>query len=398
MAERKIDAIIVDGFGPYDTNFFYLTRVHHLTGIFVKKQNEKGILIHGIMERDEAKKTGLDLIEMSKYEYNKIVEKERDRIKAWAKLLGKIIGDLGIKGRVCLYGNKSVGSSYFLVKFLLRAIKEIKIVHEPVKTILQEARETKDTEEVRRIREVAAKTEEAVGDLINFIKQHKVQNGRLIKADCQYLKIRDLKRFLSKALLERGLIEVTGTILSIGRDAGIPHSVGNLEDEIEMGKTVIVDVFPREIGGGYFYDFTRTFVLGSASQEIVDAYNLVAEAQTMLIKSFAPGKKTRNYELKLCKFFEKYGHPTPLNSPNTKVGYIHSLGHGLGLDVHERPVFGLARTNRDTIQPGSVFTVEPGLYYPEKGFGIRLEDVVYISPQGEVENLSKFPKKLIIEI
>lgn len=398
MEEKGVDAIVIDGFGPYDPNVFYMLTIHHLNGIIIKKRNEEAFLVHGIMERDEAKKTGLRLVEMTKYEYNKIQEKQKDRIKAWAMLLERILRDLGVKGRVCFYGNKAVGSAYYLVKALLRLMREIKIVHEPTKTIMLEARETKDEHEVNRIRAVAAKTEDAVAGLVEFLKKHRVRENHLVKEDGTPFRIADAKQFLSRGLLESGLIEISGTILSIGRDAGVPHSMGNDDDILELGKTIILDVFPRELVGGYYYDFTRTFVLGQASKEIADAYALVAEGQEMLTKAFKTGTPARKYEQRLCKLFEKHGHPTPLSSPNTKSGYIHSLGHGLGLEIHERPFFGLAKTNKDRIEPGALFTVEPGLYYPEKGFGIRLEDVVYVTAQGSIENLSKFPKELVIEV
>jgi Xaa-Pro aminopeptidase len=80
------------------------------------------------------------------------------------------------------------------------------------------------------------------------------------------------------------------------------------------------------------------------------------------------------------------------------MGYTHSLGHGLGLHVHERPWFGKNATEKDRLVPGVVVTLEPGLYYPEKGFGVRLEDTLWIRPDGKPEVLAEYPLDLVLPI
>ena len=79
-------------------------------------------------------------------------------------------------------------------------------------------------------------------------------------------------------------------------------------------------------------------------------------------------------------------------------GYVHSLGHGIGLNVHEKPTLSDMTGNDDVLIPGSIFTVEPGLYYPDKGFGMRIEDVYYVHEDGTVENLTVFPRDLVVEV
>jgi Xaa-Pro aminopeptidase len=97
-----------------------------------------------------------------------------------------------------------------------------------------------------------------------------------------------------------------------------------------------------------------------------------------------------------CELFEAQGHPTVLNTPETESGYIHSVGHGLGLRVHERPFSGSA--SKDRVLPGSVFTIEPGLYYPERGMGVRLEDTYYASPNDGMVRLAEYPMELVIPV
>jgi Xaa-Pro aminopeptidase len=90
------------------------------------------------------------------------------------------------------------------------------------------------------------------------------------------------------------------------------------------------------------------------------------------------------------------GHPTIRSNPSTVEGYVHSLGHGLGLQIHSSPRF--RSYLDDTIERGQVFTVEPGLYYPDRGFGIRIEDTIYVDDNGEFHSLTPFPKDLVIPI
>ena len=76
------------------------------------------------------------------------------------------------------------------------------------------------------------------------------------------------------------------------------------------------------------------------------------------------------------------------------MGYVHNLGHGVGLDLHEQPTFKKVSGAEGVLRAGDVFTLEPGLYHPEQGFGIRLEDLVRFGPEGELENLTPLPYEL----
>ncbi len=86
-----------------------------------------------------------------------------------------------------------------------------------------------------------------------------------------------------------------------------------------------------------------------------------------------------------------------LSTPGTPEGYVHSLAHGVGLNVHEAPYFP-TRAARYWLQRGNVFTVEPGLYYPSRGYGIRIEDTVYLNEAGSLESLTDCPYDLVIEL
>jgi Xaa-Pro aminopeptidase len=102
------------------------------------------------------------------------------------------------------------------------------------------------------------------------------------------------------------------------------------------------------------------------------------------------------YQDRTCDLFEERGHPTVRTDRTTKVGYVHALAHGLGLDVHESPSSGRDSTAEDVLRVGSVVTIEPGLYYPERGLGMRIEDAVVMRPDGKPEVLAPYPYDLVI--
>ncbi len=87
-----------------------------------------------------------------------------------------------------------------------------------------------------------------------------------------------------------------------------------------------------------------------------------------------------------------------LEAPETDQGYVHSVGHGLGLKVHERPFSGMTAPAEDLLVPGVVGTIEPGLYYPERGMGVRLEDTFVVHADGEFEIPAPYPMDLVLPV
>jgi len=106
-----------------------------------------------------------------------------------------------------------------------------------------------------------------------------------------------------------------------------------------------------------------------------------------------------NTQRRACELFEAMGHPTVLNTPSTERGYVHSIGHGVGLYIHEKPGSHLmSNTETDILAPGTVFAMEPGLYYPEEGLGVRIEDTYTVDARGRFEVLAEYSKDLILPV
>lgn len=400
MKERGIDAAVVVGTVKGNPNMYYMVNGAAMThAVVIKKCGEDPVLLCGTMEREEAEASGLTVVDTSKYDFAQIMKDAGgDRVKANVEYHRRLFEEFGVTGNVAFYGLGNVGSYLVFLRELEKAVDGVTIVGEYSDDVFFVSRMTKDAGEVARIREVGRKTCEVMQHIKDFMRSHAVEGDTLMKKDGTPLTIGDCKAQIKVELVRRKLSEEEDTIFSIGRDAGIPHSRGNDSDPIRIGRTIVFDIFPREEGGGYFFDMTRTFVLREASQEILDAYATLAEWHEKVCAALKAGEKAGLYQTMTCDFFEERGHETPRTNPQVTNGYVHSLGHGIGLNVHEKPTLSDMAGSEDVLVPGSVFTVEPGLYYPDKGWGMRIEDVYYVTESGELECLTDFTKDLIIEM
>jgi len=158
----------------------------------------------------------------------------------------------------------------------------------------------------------------------------------------------------------------------------------------------VFDIYPCEAGGGYHYDFTRTWCLGYAPPRVIDLYNQVKEVYRKVFDNFDLNSPYKDYQSLACEMFEAYGHTTLRTSKAPMEGYVHSLGHGVGLNIHERPWSGLTAEDDNRLAAGVVATIEPGLYYPDQNFGLRLEDTFWVNPEGKFEVLAAYPDDLIL--
>jgi Xaa-Pro aminopeptidase len=400
MNSQNLDALLVTGSGQHNPAMVYLTGGGHMTAELIKKRGADPVLFCNPMERDEAARTGLPTRNLGDYRMQELLKAaEGNYPLALAQRYQRMLADVGVtKGRVALYGRAEAGASFAVFSALQALMPEVTLVGETNDSLLLKARFTKGEQEAARIRHMGKVTTQVVAEVADFLTSHPARNGVLVKNDGQPLTIGEVKLKIDLWLAERGAENPEGTIFAIGRDSGVPHSSGNPDDLLRLGQSIVFDIYPCEKGGGYFYDFTRTWSLGYAPDELAALYETVKDVYNQVRTHFSVGEHCPVYQRLACDLFEAKGHPTIQNTPNTEQGYVHSLGHGLGLQVHERPWFGSNAANEDRIVPGVVFTVEPGLYYPERGMGVRLEDSVYVHPDGEIETLADFPMELVLPV
>ncbi len=399
MKERGLDAALVSGAVHGNPAMYYMTNGAGLTkGFVLKKRGQEPVLLCWPMEREVAAESGLDVVNMNRYDFLSLLRETGDQLTATVELYRRMFADLEVSGRVGFYGLADQGRSWALLNALDAQLESIEVHGDFDVTLIDAARATKDEAEAERIRRIGRRTCEIIGRTVEFLQSHRVQDETLVQADGTPLTIGRVHEEIARFIAQERLEDPEGFIFSIGRDAGLPHSKGRPDDLVTLGRTIVFDIFPREAGGGYFADVTRTFCLGYAPPEIEKAYRDVYDCQAKLLAAYRVGEETRRYQQMACEFFEQRGHPTIAGDSKTEVGYVHTPGHGLGLAIHEEPRFQDVPSNTDVLQPGHVFTCEPGLYYPDQGFGMRIEDDVWIDPAGEVHNLTDFPKELVIEM
>ena len=403
MGEKNLDAIMIIGNTENNPPMYYMTGGGHVSGAtLLKKRGGEAVLYCKDMERDEAAKSGLKVELYSKYPYKELMQEAGgDSTRAAAIQYQRMLKELGIeRGRVGLYGKVDVSNALAVLPHLNELAPEITIVGEStLDSIFLRAMETKEESEVEKIRAMGAITTEVVGLMAEYLTSCDVREDEvLLKEDGTPLKLGEVKHKINLWLAERGAVPSEGYIFAMGRDAGVPHSTGNPEDLMCLGKTIIFDLYPQEQGGGYFYDFTRTWSLGYASPEMQEMYDQVQDVYNKVVENLDLNAPFKQYQHFTCEEFEKYGHNTPINGEYPKEGYIHSLGHGLGINVHERPFSGYFVEDDHRLAPGVVVTVEPGLYYPEKGMGFRIEDSYWVRPDGEIEILAEYPYDFVLEM
>jgi Xaa-Pro aminopeptidase len=399
MEQRGLEAVLISGKTHGNPAMVYMTNGAEVSGgLVLKKRGAEPILLCSPIEREGAAASGLRVVNMSKYDYVSILRQTGDQLAATVELYRRMFADLDVGGRVGFYGMEDPGRAWMLLDALNTQLETIEVYGDFDVTVIDAARATKDGAEAERIREIGRRTCEIVDRTIEFLKSHQVREETLIQADSSPLTIGRVHEEINRFIAEQRLEDPHGFIFAIGRDAGVPHSKGSPQDLLTLGKTIVYDIFPCEAGGGYFFDMTRTFCLGYASPEVEKAYQDVYDCTEKLIGAYEVGTEARRYQQMTCEFFEDRGHPTVASNTKTEEGYVHSVGHGLGLAVHEEPRFSDVPSNTDVLKPGHIFTVEPGLYYPERGYGIRIEDVIWIAPDGAVHNLTDFSKELVIDV
>jgi Xaa-Pro aminopeptidase len=200
----------------------------------------------------------------------------------------------------------------------------------------------------------------------------------------------ELQALATQVFSATGMIAPDLVLVSSGAQTVVGHEPGH--GPIRPGEPVVVDLFPRDPASGCHADVTRTYCVGEPPAELVRYHALVREALDLACATIRPGVSGRDAHRAVCEHFEGHGFPTQLSKPAGEVleeGFFHSLGHGLGLEVHELPALG--RTGEEIVA-GDVLAVEPGLY--RKGFGgCRLEDVVLVTEDG-CERLTDYPYDL----
>lgn len=402
MQKFNIDVLLITGAAQHNPAMVYLTGGGHITGAdLIKKRGSEPVLFVGAMEREEASRTGLRVIGYNSYPLQERLNAAGgDPDRAAALRYKRMFADLGIdSGTVAVYGEGDVGSSFAMLNLVQEELPGLFFKGFLQDELLLTAMMTKDADEIERVRQMGKVTTQVVAKTADYLTGQKVKGNTLVHSDGSPVTIGEVKALINLWLAERNVENPEGTIFAQGHDAGVPHSTGTASAAILLGEPIVYDIYPCEAGGGYFYDFTRTWCLGYASDAVQKLYNDVYTVYKTLAGELKVNLPYSKIQRRTCELFEAMGHPTVLTNPSTEEGYVHSIGHGVGLRIHEKPGSSLYNaSSSDILAPGTVFAMEPGLYYPEKGMGVRIEDTYTVDEAGKFEMLAEYPKDLILPI
>jgi Xaa-Pro aminopeptidase len=352
-----------------DADMRYLT--HFTTSdpfVYFRKSGEKGTIIISQMEVGRASREGITAV-MTRAEAGlpEILKKEKDPFRATAMMIAGQTGK-----NVLVPPNFPVALANALGEFCSLTVDSGTVLS-------MRARKTRT--EIKCMKNVQVVTQTAMGHAVSLLRRADVKKD-VLYLDGKPLTSERIKYTMHCVLLEYGC-SAEDTIVSCGEDTAIPHMTGT--GPLRADEPIIIDLFPLHEKSGYFADMTRTFVKGEPSPEILEMYTALREAKHLAISRVKSGVSGADLYQAVVDFFRDRGYASDTR------GFVHNLGHGVGLQVHELPTVGLSGKPLET---GNVITIEPGLYYPDIG-GVRLEDIGAVTKTG-FENFTAFSEDLIV--
>ena len=256
--------------------------------------------------------------------------------------------------------------NYSVMQSLKKSVSKIKSSSEP----FHNSREIKDDKEIKLLK----KGSKIIDEIFDLCTQ-KMKPGQ---------KESELQAILMSYAIQQEMFDtgykstLNPLIIAGGPNGALPHAqVTNRK--FQKGDLVVVDLTLRY--KGYVSDSTRTFAVGNITSKKKEVYDIVKESQELGLKSVKPNVDCQSVDLACRSFIDK---------KNYGDFFIHSTGHGIGLDVHELPT--ISQKSKTKLEKNMAITVEPGIYIPNK-FGVRIEDSLIVKEKPIV--MHKFPKELI---
>jgi Xaa-Pro dipeptidase len=349
MRKEGIDFTLV----THPANVFYLSGFfcnphERFLGIALPAEGE-AVLIVPALEKEAAAKTRMNVVAISDTE-------------TAADVLQNVMRQMRVESQTI-----GIEKAHLTVARFEEIASRIGGRYQDIEQVLREMRLCKDEEEIERMRKAARLADRAVEAAVSAIRVGKME-VEIVQVIEAALKVNGG---------ERAAFE---TVVLSGEKSALPHGKSGTRT-IAYGDIVLLDL--GVVVDGYCSDITRTFVVGEASPEQKSVYEAVLEANREAIRTVKPGVPAAQVDRAARKVIEARGYGE---------FFIHRVGHGLGIDVHEFP--SVHGENERPLEKGMTFTIEPGIYLPGKG-GVRIEDDVLVTENG-VEVLTQFPKELMI--
>jgi Xaa-Pro aminopeptidase len=254
--------------------------------------------------------------------------------------------------------------------------------------LFEERRRRKNAQELAGLRRAQRACEAALDVARGMLRDAATQNGELVLGG-EPLTVGRVKQEIERVFSAHGAVGEE-FIVSHGPQTAVGHEMGS--GTLRAGEAIVFDLFPRDRETGVYSDMTRTYVVGDVPEELAEYHRLCKEALDRTTAAAKPGVNGRDLMQMACDLFHEHGYPTQLHKRPGEVlesGFFHGLGHGVGLEVHEKPA--ISRSGDDLV-PGDVVTLEPGLYRAGYG-GVRLEDILLVTEDG-AEVITQYPYEL----
>ncbi|WP_297488062.1 Xaa-Pro dipeptidase PepQ [Thermococcus sp.] len=339
IAEKELDGILI----THKPNLFYFTGSSPVLGGYLVVTPDDATFIVPELEYEEAKETSK--VPVEKFKTGKELYKRLSSFK---------LRKLGIEGRTSFS--------------TIQTLKEKANVEDftPVDDVIKELRIIKTPEELKVI-EAACR----IADQAMMVALEEISEGR---------REREIAAKMEYAMKMNGAEKPAfDTIIASGSRSALPHGIAS-DKRIERGDLVVID--EGALYGHYNSDMTRTIVVGSPNEKQREIYEIVLEAQRKGVEEAKPGITAKELDTIVRDVIAEYGYGDY---------FIHSTGHGVGLEIHEWP--GVSQRDETVLKPGMVITVEPGIYIPKFG-GVRIEDTIVITENG-AKRLTKTERELI---
>lgn len=329
------------------------TNIRYITGFtgdygFAAVKSHKPVLFTSSLYSEHAQSTVREPFS--------IVEVKNDVFKTFA--------DLGVSfwGRRVGYETAATTCSNF--KKLKTSLTDIELVS--TEGMIEELRMVKKSSEIKSIAHAQRITEEVFNEILECIKEGVRESDLACEIDYRFRK-------------HGGERSAFDTIVAFGTNTSKPHAISS-KRKLKPGDIILFDM--GTVSDGYASDMTRTVVFGKANRKLKKIYSIVLDAQETALESIRSGEKCSEIDSLARNVISKAGYGDQ---------FLHSLGHGVGLEVHEMPR--LSHSVDYALKKNTVLTVEPAIYIKGWG-GVRIEDMVVVTDNG-CENLTGVPKTLI---
>lgn len=386
LAEKGAESLLLYSESFKNSNMYYLTKfLAPDPFIFFKKVDTDPVIVVNQMEYSRAQKQSIvkDVRSYFDYKYLEVVKTAKEPHLGTMKFIANVTKkELGADTKICVPHNFPAMAADIL--------REEGLTIKPMFDIVEKARETKDADEINEIRAVQAVAEEVTAEAIDLIANADVDANGILIVKKEPLTVGKVKSFLGHQFLDHGFVMEEDIIVACGPKGSDPHYFGDPQDVLKANQPIILDICPRSVQKRYWTDMTRTIVKGKASDKVRKMFNAVLEARNASIDAIQAGTLGSNVYNVCCDVLEKAGYETTRGGKQITRGLTHSLGHGVGLDIHEVPR--MSELYKFPLKEHNIVTVEPGLYDPDVG-GLRIEDIVKVTKK-RCNNLTKMEIRL----